>query len=90
MRVNGIIVLEREVVRMGITIRNKVAIERVLTIEDLEAGDLFVFVGEETLYLMTDYDSWFVRLPDGGLNNGPEAYWEKPVRIIHAELTIKN
>ena len=75
---------------MGITIRNKVAIERVLTIEDLEAGDLFVFVGEETLYLMTDYDSWFVRLPDGGLNKGPEAYWEKPVRIIHAELTIKN
>ena len=51
---------------------------------------VFVFVGEETLYLMTDYDSWFVRLPDGGLNNGPEAYWEKPVRIIHAELTIKN
>lgn len=90
MRVNGIIVLEREVVRMGITIRNKVAIERVLTLEDLEAGDLFVFVGEDTLYLMTDYDSWFVRLPDGDLNNGPEAYWEKPVRIIHAELTIKN
>jgi hypothetical protein len=74
-----------------IKIKNKVAITGFLSVEDLKQGDLFAFLDEEEVYLMTDSD-YFVRLPDGEIFDiyGDENYPDRPVRTLHAEMIIIN
>lgn len=72
-------------------IRNKAVIKGFLRIEDLEEGELFTFLDSEDILLRTDYDYYFVNLETGAAINGEDDdYWNRPVRILNAELTIKN
>ena len=71
-------------------ITNKVAITGFLSVSDLEQGDLFAFLDEEKVYLMTDSD-YFVRLPDGEIFDVyGDNYRDRPIKTLNAEMTIKN
>lgn len=71
-------------------IKNKVAITGFLSVEDLRQGDLFAFLDEEEVYLMTDSD-YFVRLPDGEmLDVYSENYTDRPIKTLNAEMIIIN
>lgn len=76
---------------MGMILKNKVAIKGHLTVDDLSAGDVFVFNGDDNIYMMTDYDGWFIHFPSGDLINNPwDSLWcDKPVTTINVELTVK-
>lgn len=76
---------------MGLTIKNKVAIQGFLRIGDLDAGDLFAFLDESNIYMRTDFDYWFVDLATGEAFDGDKPdFFDKPVHTLNAELTIKN
>ncbi len=76
---------------MGMTLKNKVAIKSHLTVNDLSAGDVFVFSGDDKIYMMTDYDDWFIHLPSGELVDKPcGGKWDdRPITTINVELTVK-
>ena len=77
---------------MGMTLKNKVAIRGYLTVNDLEPGEVFVFNGDDKIYMMTDhYDRYFVHLPSGDLVEDPwDSDWcSKPVTTINVDLIIK-
>ena len=76
---------------MGMTLKNKVAIRSYLTVSDLEPGDVFVFNGDDKIYMMTNYDNWFVHLPSGDLVDDPwDIDWcNKPVTLINVDLIVK-
>ena len=76
---------------MGMTLKNKVAIRSHLTIDDLSAGEVFVFNGDDKIFMMTDYDGWFIHLPSGDLINDPwDSEWcNKPVTTINVDLIVK-
>ena len=73
-----------------IKIKNKVDITGFLSVEDLKQGDLFAFLDEEEVYLMTDSD-YFVRLPDGEIFDVyGENYTDRPIKTLNAEMIIIN
>ena len=77
---------------MGMTLKNKVAIKNHLTVEDLSVGDVFVFNGDDKIFIMTDYDGWFVHLPSGELihDSWNNSDWcNRPVTTINVELMVK-
>ena len=76
---------------MGMTLKNKALIKGCLTVNDLDAGDVFTFTGDDKIYMMTDYDSWFVHLPSGDLINDPwDSEWcHKEVHLIDVDVYVK-
>ena len=81
----------KEVKSMGITLKNKVAIRSCLTVNDLSAGDVFVFNGDDKIFMMTDYDNYFVHLPSGDLVDDPwDSDWSnRAVTTINVDLIVK-
>lgn len=76
---------------MGMTLKNKVAIRTDLIVDDLSAGDVFVFNGDDKIFMMTDYDGWFIHLPSGDLINDPwDSEWcNRSVTTINVDLIVK-
>lgn len=76
---------------MGMIIKNKVPINKHLVVDDLDSGDVFVFNGDDDIYMMTDYDGWFVHLPSGNVIHEPwdNEWCNRPVTTINVELMIK-
>jgi hypothetical protein len=76
---------------MGMTLKNKVAIRTYLTVNDLSVGDVFVFNGDDKIYMMTDYDGWFIHLPSGVLmRDSWDIEWgNRPVTTINVDLIVK-
>ena len=76
---------------MGMTLKNKVAIRSYLTVDDLSPGDVFVFNGDDKIFMMTNYDNYFVHLPSGDLVDDPwDTDWcNKPVTLINVDLIVK-
>ena len=76
---------------MGMILKNKVAIRNLLTVNDLSAGDVFVFNGDDKIFMMTNYNGWFIHLPSGDLINYPEDndWCNKPVTTINVDLIVK-
>lgn len=69
------------------TVINRVPNAGYPTILDLNPGDLFVFLGETDVYLLTGYDDLYVRLPDGEVFDAYESN-SKPVKTVKAELIV--
>lgn len=69
------------------TVINRVPHTGYPTVLDLNPGDLFVFLGETDVYLLTGYDDLFVRLPDGETFDGYD-HNTKPVKTVKAELIV--
>ena len=74
---------------MGMIIRGSV--RKSLTVDDLNPGDVFIFNGDDKIYMMTDYDGWFVHLPSGNLiDDGYHIDCDnRPVVTINVELMVK-
>ena len=70
-------------------ISNKTEIKGFLRVEDLEDGQLFTFLDEDSVFMKTDFDSKFVNLETGTLY---EYYGctneDRPVRKLYGELKI--
>jgi hypothetical protein len=87
---SGIIktVKEREEMKM-LKISNRVEIKGFLRVEDLEAGQLFTFLDEDSVFMKTDDNSQFVNLETGILHEYYDSKHEdRPVRKIYGELKI--
>ena len=57
------------------------------TLDSLTSGQLFTFVGQSQLYLMTD-DNYYVAIPSGFSYYIDSENTDAPVTIINAEITI--
>lgn len=69
-------------------IKNK----KYLTVEDVDCGECFTFIGDETVFMKTDDSSYIVRMRDGtlfALYDDPNSYSEKGyVELLRTELRI--
>ena len=77
---------------MGMIIKNEMPIKELLTIDDLKAGEVFMFDGDDRIYMMIGCYGWFVHLPSGNVIENPyHADWcNRPVTTIDVELIVKS
>lgn len=71
-----------------LVIRDLPMIEGYLRMNDLDSGEIFAFLDDDGLYMMTNGDT-FIDLRDGSLQDMYD-FEQRPIRRINAVLTIEN
>lgn len=62
--------------------------EKFLTIEDIYAGDIFSFLGNDDVYMLVDDRDHYVGLSEGSCYEIEDHELNQPIELLDAELVI--